>query len=85
MPDKRTPPTLRVVDEDDVGCHHQPQAEDARHRDGVLPRELVRQPAASVARPREKIDRLREGTAQCAGRQHLVAQAYEKYAVSEVR
>ena len=33
--EKRTPPTLRVVDEDDSRRHHQ-RAEDARHRDGVL-------------------------------------------------
>ena len=53
--------------------HHQ-RPEDARHRVDILPRDLVRQPAAGRAGTGEGIDHLR-GAAQCAWREHLVAQA----------
>ena len=63
--------------------HHQ-RPEDARHRDGVLSRDLVRQSSAGGAGPGERIDHLR-GAAQRAGRQHLVAQALREIRGERVR
>ena len=51
--DKRTPPTLARGGRGRCGRHHQ-RPEDARHRDRVLPRDLVRQPAAGGARRRRR-------------------------------
>ena len=81
--EQRTPPTLRVVAEDDARRHHQ-RPEDARHRDGVLPRDLVRQSPAGGAGRGEEIDHLR-GAAECAGRQHLVAQALREIRGERIR
>ena len=61
--------------------HHQ-RPENARHRDGVLPRDLVRQSAAGGARAGEGIDHLR-GAAERAGVSIWSRKPYEKYAVSE--
>ncbi len=53
---------------------HRQRHQDARYRIRILPRDLVRQPAAGGAWPREGIDHLRRAP-QCARREHLVAQA----------
>ncbi len=71
--DKRTPPTLRVVAEDDAGVTIN-GLKMLGYRDRVLPRDLVRQPPAGGAGRGEGIDHLR-GAAECAGREHLVAEA----------
>ena len=63
--------------------HHQ-RAEDARHRGGVLPRNMVRQSSAGGAGAGERIDHLR-GAAQRARRQHLVAQALREIRGERIR